>query len=119
MPIPDTTCTISFDGTGGGTYTIGCEYVSDINQSLVNTGNSNIYLYPNGSPLTDSTYPYISISPGHYARLYSSYNNYQYITNVTNVRFNILGNVYREKVFIDSFLSILIAFFVIVRIFKK
>lgn len=118
--IPDTGCTVTFGGDHGGTYDIGCEYVTNIDNSMVNTGNTTIYLYPHNSPKTDETYPYIRIEPGHYPRYYngSSYGSYTYITNANNVSFNIIGQYYREKVFIEPFMTCLIAFCLLVRLFK-
>lgn len=120
MAIADTGCEVTFTGDHGGTYTISCDRVPDLRDDMVNTGNSTIYLYPVGSGLTDSNYPYIQIAAGHYP-MYRDGNNYygSYITNATQVRFNFLGNVYREKIYIDSMMSILIAFYVLVRLFKK
>lgn len=120
MAVPDTGCEVTFTGSHGGTYTIPCDRINDIRDDMVNIGNSTIYLYPSGQALTDSSYPYISIERGHYPRYYSSnYQQYDYITNAANVRFNFLGNYYREKVFITPMLELLLAFCLIVRLFKK
>lgn len=86
-------CTVTFEGTEGGTYYVACPLVKYLNSKLVNTSNSTIYLYKNIGQGTQSGT--ISIAPYSYPR-YVSNNIYYYITNASNISYNFASSFYRE-----------------------
>ncbi len=110
-------CEISFTGDYGDTYSIPCDQVQYVTDTLGNNGNSNITLYPR--LLTSESYPYIVIRPGHYAQYYDGSYQSHYIMNASVSGFNILGQYYRDKQYIDICVTMIITFYCLVRLFKK
>lgn len=94
----DDYCTVTFTGTKGGTYYVACSLVEYLNEELVNTGSSTIYLYKD--ILQGSSEDTITIAAGSYPRYGSGY-NYYYITNADNVSFNNRAYFYRERGLVD------------------
>lgn len=90
----DEACTVTFDGSHGGTYIIPCDRVSYINNDLVNTGSSsfNGYLdYSQGNNVN-----YITFASNSYPSYRGTGVTTQYITNASNVTFNNRAHFYRE-----------------------
>lgn len=82
----DDYCTVSFSGDQGGTYYVACNLVGYIDdESMVNTGSSSISLY--SSPQQGVSSVLIQIPAFSYPR-YTYNNQYRYITNASNIRFN-------------------------------
>lgn len=113
-------CEITFDGSYGGTYNVACDQVQYINDDMVNVGtNSTIYLYPDATSASGNS-SYISLRPMSYPRYYSN-NSYNYteITNVSNVKFNGTGNMYRDDMIIRSGTSVILVVFCLITLLIK
>lgn len=94
-------CTVTFEGTRGGTYYVACNLTKYVNKKLVNTSNSTIYLYQDiqqGSQSYSITIPSLSYP------YYTSGSNRYYITDAHNVSFNKLSSFYREFDVVEVFL---------------
>lgn len=103
----DDACTVTFEGDQGGTYYVACNLVEYIdNESLVNTGNTTIYLYSDIQQGTNSAS--ISIPAFSYPRYYSG-NQYRYITNAYNISFNSNSSYYRDFDLVEIVLISIIA----------
>lgn len=103
-------CTVTFDGTGGGTYIIPCNMAEYIGSDLVNHNSSNFYGYSHVSS-GSREYPYISFGSNSYPVYYESYQSQHYITNASNVTFNSESYYYRDI----NFVWLLMAFLICVR----
>lgn len=90
----DDECTVTFEGNRGGTYYVACNLVEYIDEQLVNTGNSQIVLYPNiqqGVSQNTITIPALSFP------YYTNGTTRVYITDAHNVSFNFRSSYYRER----------------------
>lgn len=88
-------CTITIDGSDGGTYYVPCNQAEYITRDFINVSSSTINLYQNIR--TNNDVAYISM-PSLGRPVYhspSSYNTH-YITDVTTVQFNRTADFYRE-----------------------
>lgn len=111
-------CTVTFEGTQGGTYYVACNLVKYLdNEHLFNTGSSTIYLYKNflssqsqtGLTIPALSYPY-----------YTSNNVRYYITNANNISFNLTSSIYRELDMVQVvLLALVVAFSFINRILGR
>lgn len=115
----NTGCTVTFDGTYGGTYNVPCDQVQYINDELINVGSSStIYLYP--AAAQSSRNQYIALQSMLYPRYYSgSGYGYTEITNASNVTFNGLGNLYAEKTLISTGTEIILIVFCLLSLLIK
>ncbi len=117
----DIGCTVTFEGDHGGTYYVPCEYVESIDQeTLINTSNTTITLYPsirhyNGN----NSYNYIRLNSYSYPLYYSSYSSYDEITNVSNVTFNSNAAKAFSLSYINLFLMFLLALASLCVVFRK
>lgn len=109
---------VTFEGTYGGTYYVPANQVRYLSKDgLFNTSSSTIYLYKD--VLSDSQQAYISIPAYSYPRRYTN-NNYTYITNASNVRFNGYGEFLRSYDLVEVMLLTLISSVCLIRlIFRR
>lgn len=114
ISMADNVCQITIDGSKPGDYYVPCNQVQYLSSNLVNTGSSTIYLYDSlDSSNTRSaaitipalSYPYY-ISAG-------SYNTRVYITNITDVRYNLASQFYRLQGFQYQSVSLVLMFLVV------
>lgn len=99
-------CTITFEGTRGGTYYVACNLVGYINEELVNTGSSQIVLYSDiqqGTNQNNITIPALSYP------YFTSGTTRTYITNASNVSFNFTASYFRERDVVEIVLIGLVA----------
>lgn len=112
----DEQCTVTFTGTQGGKYYVACNLVEYLDEKLVNTGSSTIYLYPaiqSSSNQTNITIPALSYP-------YYTVNNVRnYITNARNVSFNNRAEFYRERNMVEIVLLTIICCFVAIRLLVR
>lgn len=110
-------CTVSWNGDQGGTYYVPCDQVQFISSDLINTSSSSISLYKS----LDSGSSYSSdliMPPLSHPRYYFG-NSYRYVTNVSDVKFNGLGNMYAERDYLMLGVLFFICFYIMVRLFKR
>lgn len=110
-------CTVTFEGSNGGTYYVACSLVRYIDkETMVNNGNTSISLYPaHGQGQTQNT---ITIQALSYPR-YQSGNQYVYITNARNIRFNALSHFYREYDYVQVMFLAVIAVASVLKVFTR
>lgn len=112
----DDECTVTFTGTNGGTYYVACNLVEYLDEQLVNTGSSQIVLYPSiqsGNQQTNITIPALS-----YPYFSDGYNRV-YITNASNVSFNFRSAFYRERSMVSIvLLAVVVSLSLISRLVK-
>lgn len=92
----DQYCTVSFSGDHGGRYYVMCDQVEFITDDLGNNSSDTIYLYPT---ITNDHLNYIRLNPLGNPQYREGSNYYQWedINTVSDVQFNSLSHVYREK----------------------
>lgn len=110
---------ITFDGTHGGTYYTTANTVEYINkEDMSSTYSGTIYLYKNKQGTSRGEY--ITLQAGYYPQWHSSSNyNTEYITNVSNVEFNALGEMYRTLPYIDVGFKLILIIFALIAMIKK
>lgn len=102
----DDYCTVTFEGSQGGTYVVACNLVEYISEGLVNTSSNTIQLYPavqQGQQQTNLTISALS---------YPSYrynNVLYYVTNAHNISFNNRAEYYRERNMVEIVLMCVLA----------
>lgn len=114
----DDFCKITFTGDHGGEYYVSCDQVGYITNELINSGSSNIYLYP--SIRQGNNQEYISIAPQSYALYHpaSGYNNV-YITNASVTGFNNRGYYFRDYQFLDLSLCVTLTILLLINVFLR
>lgn len=113
----DDYCDVTFEGDQGGTYYVACNLVEYINGSdLSNTGSNSINLYTSLQAGNNSAY--ISIPAFSYPR-YLSGNQYRYITNAHNIRFNNKASFIRDFDIVEVVLITLLASISLIRIIAR
>lgn len=110
----DDYCTVTFEGDQGGTYYVAANLVGYIDdESMVNTGNSTIYLYTR--PQQGTNEYTISIPAFSYPRYYSG-SYYRYITNAHNITFNNRAYFIRDFDVVEVVLLTLLASLSFIRV---
>lgn len=102
----DDYCTVTFEGSQGGTYVVACNLVEYIGEGLVNTSSNTIQLYSavqQGQQQTNITIPAISYP------YYSSGQQRYYITNAHSISFNNRAEYYRERNMVEIVLMCVLA----------
>lgn len=109
-------CTVTIDGSHGGTYYVACDQVEYLTSDLCNNSNSTINLYPTIS--ADHTGNYIRVTglgtPEY--RASGSYQQWVAITDISSVTFNSRSHVYRESSLVLLFALFLVCIASIVKV---
>ena len=116
----DIGCTVTIDGSYSGTYYVPCEYVDLINNdSLINTSNTTITLYPSIRHYNSNSYDYIRCNSYSYPIYYKSYSSTQELTDITSVTFNSNSSFQINLRYIDIFIMFLLALASLCICFKR
>lgn len=111
----DSGCSVTFEGDHGGTYFVPCDLVKFLNDNdLSSSYSGDITLYRD-------------LSKDHFSIVVSSYSlpsyidsdsSIHYLSNVSNVRFNSLSNVYRNLDYVYLFVAFIVSVYCLFKMLR-
>lgn len=110
-------CTVTWDGSHGGTWYVPCDQVGYITDDFINSGVSSITLYSSISQGGSVDRVIMPANQYPYYRAQNGYNN-EYLDVVQNVRYNWVSNFYRDRPVVDIFVLMIVSLFCVIRTFK-
>lgn len=110
----DGSCTVTFDGSYGGTYFLSCDAVNSFDNVLTFNGISSVYLYSDRNHVGNR----LICMPGCQPAYVNSNEQYVYISP-QNVTWNNRSLFYREYDIVFLFCIILLVCFRAITIFRR
>lgn len=111
----DIGCAVTFDGDQGGTYFVPCNVVKFLSdKDLSSSYSETIYLY------RDLTSEHFKISCSSYSlpSYEDSNHNVHVISNVSNVRFNSIANIYRSLEYVYLFVAFIVSVYCLFKLLR-
>lgn len=111
----DNGCTVSFDGDQGGTYYVPCNVVKFLSdKDLSSSCSETIYLF------RDLSLEHFKISCSSYSlpSYEDSNHTFHSISNVSNIRFNAMSNVYRNLDYVYLFVAFIVSVYCLFKMLR-
>ena len=111
----DSGCTVTFDGDQGGTYFVPCNVVKFLSdKDLSSSCSDTFYLY------RDLGLEHFKISCSSYSlpSYVDSNNSLHFISNVSNIRFNTMSNLYRNIDYVYLFVAFIVSVYCLFKMLR-